>query len=329
MSEPLSRLPEPDLPQPVMPTLSQTVSKASRRYRRRARLALALALILVVAATITSLFQGLHRTVTLWGSTANVAAVGAGGAFLLAFAARFLRSVARPERVWYDSRALSEQTKSLAWTYAVGGSWRISLSDTSGQARAITADQYELGVKGLLTEAVRRKTPIRRAKGSAPVQNITDWMENTRRQPLPERARVYATQRIADQQAFYGKRTQRYAATARFWNVGLLVIEAMGVVAAALLALNAVHLDLIGVAGTLAAAGTAWLQFNQFANVSSKYAAMEYRLADCQRRCRRTSWTEDTWPGFVREVEDLLGEEHGAWRQMFSETALDVNQPVA
>lgn len=318
------------LSQPVMPTLAQTVSKASRWYQRLARWALALALILVILAAVMSLFQGLHRTVTLFGRTANVAAVGASAAFLLALLVRIVRIVVRPERIWYDSRSLSEQVKSLAWTYAVGGSLSATSSGAgSSQAgQALTAGQYQRSIDGLVSEALRRKTPIRRAKRSAPVQNITDWMDATRRRSLEDRVTVYQAQRIENQQRFYSQRAARYGGIAALWNVGLLFLEAGGVAAAFLRAINVLRFDLIGVAGTVAAAGTAWLQFNQFSTLSNTYAAMEYKLADYHRRCQSTHWTEEAWAAFVSDVEDLLGQEHSTWRQTVLALPPDGNQPI-
>lgn len=319
-----------NLPEPVMPTLAQTASRASRGYQRRSRLAVALALILVILATVISLFQGLHRTITVVGRSANVAAIGASAAFLLALVVRLVRMVVRPERIWYDSRSLSEQVKSLAWTYAVGGGALLAPSgaNSSEPGRALTAEQYEHSIKVLVGEALRRKTPIRRSQRSAPVQNITDWMEATRRKSLAERIQVYQSQRIGNQQQFYSQRASRFGGIASRWNIGLLFLEGGGVAAAFLRAIDVLQFDLIGVAGTLAAAGTAWIQFNQFTTLSNTYAAMEYKLADFQRRCQTASWTEETWATFVRDVEDLLGAEHSIWRQTVLAYPPDGNQPI-
>ena len=305
------------LPPPVMPTLAQLIGRSARSYQRLARRALSLALALVILATLASLFQGLKLTVMLQGHAANLAAVAAAVAFILAFVVRLFRMLKRPERLWYDSRGVAEQIKSLAWAYAVGGSAPMmsAIQSSAVQTVAISTDQYEQALAKLLDEAGRRNVPLRRPQKGAVVKNVTEWMDSTRQKPLPERVRVYQEQRIADQERYYGERGDDYARTSRRWNVGLLLIEAGGVCAAGLRALNIIQVDLIGVAGTLAAAGTAWLQFNQFATLSNTYTAMQFKLSGCLTRSRRTTWTEDTWAAFVREVEDLLDQEHGSWRQ--------------
>jgi hypothetical protein len=300
-----------------MPTLAQATSAASRAYQRLARLALGTALALVVLATLASPFHSLNQTISFSRWNVNVATAVAAAAFALALLVRLYRIMRRPERVWYDSRSLSEQAKSLAWAYAVGGTPFPEGVPSESAALGVSApsDQYGRALQGLIDEAERRHVPLHRPKHGGPVQDITDWMATTRRKPLPERARVYGEQRIGDQQRFYARRTDHYTRIARRWNVGLLLLEAGGAAAAGLRALNVVQFDLIGVAGTLVAAGTAWLQFNQFVTLSSTYAAMDFKLAGYERRCHDTAWTEPTWAAFVREVEDLLGQEHSSWRQ--------------
>ncbi|HKV86218.1 MAG TPA: DUF4231 domain-containing protein [Ktedonobacterales bacterium] len=307
--------PTSPLARPEMPTLAMATSKVSRSYQRIARWALGLALALVTLAAVASLFNGLKRTLSIGHTTVNIATTVAAIAFALALLVRLYRIMRRPERVWYESRSLTEQAKSLAWTYAVGGS-PFAKSTIIGDAQRESAeDDFARTLQGLVEEATRRAVPIGLPRKGTPVRDITEWMATTRRGSPAERARIYGELRIGDQQRFYDRRVDRYARIARRWNLALFALEGAGVAAALLRALGVIHLDLIGVAGTLAAAGTAWLQFNQFSSLSSVYAAMEYKLARFARRCAESSWTEEAWATFVREVEDLLGDEHSSWRQ--------------
>jgi hypothetical protein len=306
-----------------MPTLAQATSTASRSYQRVARLALGTALALVALATIASPFNSLHQTIAISRWTVNIATGVAAVAFVLALLVRLYRTLRRPERMWYESRSITEQAKSLAWAYAMGGAPFVEVAPSTGTESGATApsaasaasDQYGKAIEGLIEEAAARHVPLNRPKSAASVQDITGWMAATRSKPLSERTRIYCEQRVGDQHRYYEKRTDGYRRIARRWNLGLGLLEVVGAVAAGLKALNLVQFDLIGIAGTLAAGGTAWLQFNQFTTLSSIYSAMDFKLAIYERRCRETAWTEPAWAAFVREVEDLLSQEHSSWRQ--------------
>jgi hypothetical protein len=299
-----------------MPTFVQATSNAAHAAGRRARLALGTALALVALATIASPFHSLNRTIPVSRWNVNVATAVAAVAFALALLARLYRMANRPEQVSSESWSLSEQVKSLAWIYAVGGTPLSVELPSDGMALWISAasdlnprDLYVRAVQGMIDEAAARHVPLQVPQQGIPVQVITDWMVATRAYSLSDRARVYGAQRIGEQQRFYAAR----AAAARRWTRGIVLLEGAGALAAGLRALDIVQFDLIGVAATLAAAGTAWLQFNERGMLASTDSAMGFKLAGYELRCQQSTWDEHDWAAYVREVEDLLGQEHSSW----------------
>lgn len=313
----------PNLPKPMMSTLSRQFSKNSGRYKKISQWAVGVALVFIAVSTLASAFHSGSPKFPLAGyHVAYVTAIAA-VLFLLASLIRLFRIIRDPERVWFGSRVLAERTRSLGWKYAVAG----DPFPRTGMSPDDAIAQYQAQLDKAAVEANDAGIHYLAPENTTGIDVITGWMRETRASSLDQRRAIYAEQRIKDQQTFYTNRMRTYNSRVLQSKWVLYIIEFAGFALAALNAFGILQLDLVGVIGTIAAGIAAWVQFNQYTELSATYGAMAYRMAGYREQCRNdaTPWTEERWAMFVKMVEGALDEEHGSWRHVVQQGANDIS----
>lgn len=316
-----NQMPTAPIPEPKLPTLQQAFSKRAGFSKWTSRGAVAAGLLLVSGSAVASVFQSHHYQVTVLTYHINLATSIAAILFLLAGVIRLYRIFGAPERDWFGSRVLAEHTRSLGWRYAVAG--------TPFPLPGPDPDDSHLRLEQALNEAANEANAagidFHMPRGTQEIDFATAWMRQTRERPLDERRALYAELRIKHQERYYIQREQKSRHAAKIAQWALFGIEIAGAGLAALNALAFLNLDLIGVAGTIAAGVTAWTQFNQFTELAGSYDAMAYRMAGYRERCldNQPPWNEERWAAFVDEVENALREESGTWKRLAQQGAGD------
>jgi SMODS and SLOG-associating 2TM effector domain 1 len=85
-------------------------------------------------------------------------------------------------------------------------------------------------------------------------------MKRTRRLPLAERRALYRDARIIPQQSWYKEKATQNARLATIMSLLLVTIEIGAIVLALLKIFGVINIDLLGFAGTAAAAIATWIQ---------------------------------------------------------------------
>ncbi|HEX6797713.1 MAG TPA: DUF4231 domain-containing protein [Ktedonobacterales bacterium] len=281
-----------------LPAIYRAASDESGRGQRVFQVSTVIGLFLLVVAAIAGL-----GTVKI--HSIDWAGVIAAAAFFTAIIVRTYRLITQPDKVWYNGRAVAESGKTLGWRYAVGG-------EPFG-INALTPPQADKRLAERLTEMLTdiRHLPLDPASEGA--EQISPAMRALRARPLEDRKATYAEGRIAAQQAWYARKAKENKRLARLWNAILLAIEIVGGVAAILKAIGVLPLDLLGLFGTVAAAGTSWLQAKQYTALAQTYSITSYELAAIRARIADQT-TEDDWARFVDEAEEAISREHMLWR---------------
>ncbi|MEU7106237.1 DUF4231 domain-containing protein [Streptomyces sp. NPDC046215] len=227
-------------------------------------------------------------------------------AVLLAFLATVCLEVwmlaERPERAWYDGRALAESTKTLAWRYAVGG--EPFSADLPGP---LAARRFHERLEVLLREAP--------SSSIAPVGSMaaTDAMNRLREGDFASRKRSYIEGRIEDQQRWYGAKARLNTRLAHRWRLALIAVEGLGVLAAALRLTGVVEFDLPGVLAAVLGAGAAWFAVRQHESLGRAYTFAATELSIVHERLALTC-DEAAWAREVADAEEAISREHTMWR---------------
>ncbi|MEU6117056.1 DUF4231 domain-containing protein [Streptomyces sp. NPDC047117] len=280
------------------PALFRAADVNSLRGQRRYLLATKCQLGALIAAAALGVFS--------WQvNGADVAAAGSVVAFCAAVVTEVYLLKERPDRIWYEGRAVAESAKTLTWRYMVGGS-PMGTEETEDETAA------EL----LLTRFAEIEADVEAAwlvpDGGTPEQ-VTTGMTRVRRLPLEERRAIYLHERIEGQREWYGSKSRWNERRSTVWALTLTVLELLGVCAGVAKVTGVIDVDLLGVCAALAAGGTAWVQTKQHKTLAVAYAVARHELATIAFRAQRPE-TEAEWATFVANAEDAISREHTLWR---------------
>jgi hypothetical protein len=235
----------------------------------------------------------------------DLAGIGAAVAFVVALLAELYLLQARPDRLWYDGRAVAESAKTLTWRYLVGGD-PFGLDQVS-----------EREAERLLLDRFRQITRDLRGAHLVPVSGDGDQLDPALREvralPLDRRRELYRRERIDGQQAWYARSARWNERRATQWSLVLTSLEALGLAGGVLKATGVVDVDLLGFGGALVAAGAAWVQAKQHQNLANAYGVASQELSAISGQ---VDWSasERDWAHFVDQAEEAISREHTLWR---------------
>lgn len=206
----------------------------------------------------------------------------------------------RPERDWYDGRALAESAKTLAWRFAVGGA-PFPVSDTDASRR--------LGEE--LANLLEDAPEINILPKGAEV--VTAKMAKLRRDTSAVRRRVYIEGRVLDQQTWYANKARYNVRRAKLWKLVLIALELIGVILALVKALGYLHIDIASVTSAAIGGGAAWLGVKQHESLARSYTFASHELALIASRLQEIT-DERQWAVEVADAEEAISREHTMWR---------------
>jgi SMODS and SLOG-associating 2TM effector domain 3/SMODS and SLOG-associating 2TM effector domain 1 len=280
------------------PPLYQAADQNSLDGQRRFLNATRLRLVMLVVAAGFGLFSWRRS----WG---DLAGLGGAVAFVVALLAELYLLQARPDRLWYDGRAVAESAKTLTWRYLVGGSPFGRDEVTDREADRLLLDRFRQ-----ITGDLRGAHLVPVAEGA---EQLSPALRAVRALPLEERRELYRGERIGGQQAWYARSARRNERRATQWSLVLTGLEALGLAGGVLKATGAVQLDLLGFGGALVAAGAAWVQAKQHQNLANAYGVASQELSAIGGQIDWTS-SEQEWAHFVDQAEEAISREHTLWR---------------
>ena len=227
--------------------------------------------------------------------------LGAAG-FVVAIIERSYSITARPERPWYEGRALAESTKTLAWRYAVG------------------AAPYDVGSSEVDRRFARRLRVILTSfpdlvldPHGEQAQQITPEMRALRNATLEQRKQAYRQYRIEDQRSWYAGRASKHGRRGQRLALLSLLAECCGATLAILFVGQIIHTDFLGIAAAAASGIMAWEQAHQDTTIAKAYGIAAQELATISDLIDDQN-DEENWSRFVVESEDAISREHTLWK---------------
>jgi len=237
-------------------------------------------------------------------STLDLTGIIAAVAFSTAMLLRLYLLTDRPERTWYGGRAAAESARTLAWRYSVG-------AEPFGISR--NPDEVDASLVQRLREILTDLSGTSMVTRPDKTEQITRSMRELRGRSLEERKEAYQVGRIEDQRDWYSRKGRWHKVRADRWNLALMFIEILGLVAAIMRAVGIMEIDVLGLAGAVVAAGASWLQTKQHSTLSQAYSVACQELSAISDLIPLQK-SEETWARFVTEAEEAISREHTLWR---------------
>lgn len=242
---------------------------------------------------------------------------------LAALVLRLVRVAKKPEKMWYEARAVAESVKSIAWRYAVGGE-PFDLAHAPETLAAIVADRFH----NIRTDLSKYRAP------DAVVQQeqVTPQMTAIRKLPLDQRKGTYRDGRVLNQQEWYTKKAAFNKSRAWQSHAILIVVEVLAVIAAllpiALTALGAFPLNLQSLMANIAGGGAAWMTAKRYEDLNASYSVTANELNKVAADSEKPQ-DEAAWGRFVENAEGAMSREHQLWRATRVDESVDNPPPTS
>lgn len=240
---------------------------------------------------------------------AELAYVGV-AAYIVLVITRVNLKLTSMDRVWYENRLIAESVRSLAWRYAVGGA-PFSLEPPPGEEGepADPDDVLRERIAGLLSDVSHVPLPDP-TKGT---EQITPQMRQLRAAPIEVRRKVYDDHRVTAQLIWYADKAKVNARKQARIDTVFVIASGAAVFFGLLQALGTIDVNLLGLAGMLAAVVTTWAATNKFSEQAGGYSMAAHQLT-LARTIVDHQQSEYEWSVFVNDAEDAIGREHTSWR---------------
>jgi hypothetical protein len=281
------------------PALYRASDKASITAQKQfARLTAAYMLLMILAAIVGS--------VALSSPSGKMALALTSAIFLTLSA--FLRIAVRAmkvEQVWYDGRAVAESVKTMAWHYMTGADpYAIGLGPKADTL-------FITGLSSLLNE--RKTFAARLASKLSTNHQITDRMRVVRSWNTEERKNYYLSQRIDDQRRWYGEKTEANSKAADRFFAGMVISQALGVIAAFSIAIwPESPIRATGIFTTLATSLLAWTQMRRNDQLAQSYGLATQELNLIHEEATQIR-TDGELSAYVGNSENAISREHTMW----------------
>lgn len=280
-----------------LPGLAGAADASSLNAQRTYRIGTAAVLLaLIAAAAAGALPSDIGHEEVDW------AGVAAALCFVMALVIQGFLAQTRPERAWYEGRAIAESAKSLGWQYAVAGG-DYGRGDPGARGRLV----HELGA--LLVDI----GPARPFDLPPTASEVSAGMESVRAADLPVRVAAYEAGRIQDQRAWYSEKARWNRRRARLLLGLTLGFELMGATGAVLRASGVVSIDLLGVFSAISAGVVAWSQLKDHVQLDEAYSLASHDLGLIAAEMSAVD-SESSWQTFVANAEQAISREHRMWR---------------
>lgn len=274
------------------PALYRSADRLSLQQQRTFFISLGSHLaLLVVAAALSALYVANH------GMAYAQAACLLTAVFLSIFI-----GYSKPDRIWYNARAVAESVKTLTWRYMMcaepfQGDADSALKDFQKKLKAVLEqNQQALGL--LSTNLADRQ--------------ITDTIRSHRNASFETRRNIYISARIEDQRNWYAKKANYNRRRARIFFAALVVSNLIALALSLLrVAFPTMQLFPIDIFVALSASLLTWIQGKRFSELAASYALAAHEIGIILEQASGVS--EGQFSTFVADTENAFSREHTQW----------------
>jgi hypothetical protein len=225
--------------------------------------------------------------------------------FALSMIIMVYRSIKKPERTWYQARALSESVKTLSWRFAMR-------AEPFDDARSSDARR---DFRNLLSDVLKANHSISDALSDlkSDGEQLPSAMQDMREKKLEERRAFYLLYRIADQREWYQKKAMANGAAARWWVAISCLAYGLGLI---FILTRIVDPTSVGWPTeplvVFASAAIGWTQIKKFNELAAAYTLTAQEIGLVKGLIEDAA-TAGEFSSAVNEAELAFSREHTQW----------------
>lgn|GEM_PF-3603785 len=278
----------------------ESYSRIARDYQKVAEL---LILLTLISAVLIALISALIQTEPpIFNPTVGLPV------FILLFlagtGAQLALQITRYEQRWFQSRAVAETAKSLAWQY----------STEAGGMESVDAEVQYLSLLKDAREEYSSSLGIMKGR-YAPETEITPRMRQLRGAVWEVKKNEYVKNRIMDEYEWYDRKARGNKRLSRIYGSAAIATEIVGVT----VAMYAFYVGTIQAAAPLALIATfvsslvGWTQSRRYAELVEVYSYTRQILKEIQPDFEKVK-TEPEFRQLVEVSERAISREHQMWK---------------
>jgi hypothetical protein len=209
----------------------------------------------------------------------------------------------KPEKDWYDSRAVAESAKTLSWQYAVAGGEFAQDAKGEGAVRSRFLSRLEDMLEGV------EHLDLSSGQGS----QLPARLEELRHSNFAERRSTYIEHRLGKQRGWYAGKATWNEKRRSIWTAVTIVLLAAGLLAGLARAFCSLEVDLLGPLAAAASSAMAWARSKDYAELAAAYSVTAHELGVVEAEAQGVK-DEGSWAPFVERAERAISREHTLWK---------------
>lgn len=280
---------------PILFRLADKKSDVSQKIFISLNLAI---LILLILSSLSSIYAGESKA-------PNQLLMFCTGCLVLSALINLYVFIFKPEKSWYEGRAIAESVKTLTWKFITGTKpFTLNLSPE------ISQNLFNENLKKIIGQ---RKDFFVLIGKKYPNENmISDEMNRIRFSDFENRKSLYLNSRIQDQIDWYSKNalTNSKYKTSAF--ILMIVFQLLGVTFFIVEINCPTNSSYTSLAITLTSVLLAWLQLKRYQELSESYAITAMELKFIKDKSKFVSSNEEL-EKYVDDTENAISREHTLW----------------
>ena len=208
------------------------------------------------------------------------------------------------EQMWYDGRAVAESVKTTAWRYMTGTDPYYIQPDIKANS---------LFISNLNTLLLERKSLFARLGNQIGGASITEKMKYVRNLPTEMRIATYLSERLENQQKWYGEKAESNLKSANRFFAGTIISQALAIISAFVFIIwPQSHIRFTGIFTTLITSFMTWTQLKKNDQLAQAYGLANQELMLIREKAAEIKTAEEL-SLYVVNSENAISREHTMW----------------
>lgn len=211
----------------------------------------------------------------------------------------------KPEKSWYEGRAIAESVKTLTWKL-ITGTTPFDLSLTNKEYQSIFEENLKkiIGQKKDFFVLIGKKYPNENM--------VSDEMIEIRKSSFEERKKIYLEARIQNQINWYSTNSKKNSKNKNITFIFMIGFQTLGILFFILELYSLIEFSFTSISIAVTSILLTWLQLKRFQELTESYAITAMELKFIKDKSKFIS-NDSELAKYVDDSETAISREHTLW----------------